>query len=189
MRQTFEFMEPDLEVASYLSAWSDFGVLVTLRQYGLLYEEQVRAILEGVKDLAAQTPDADFLMYPRVRRFFTDAEIDEIMAYVRQVLVPNLDDTLWSWRMNYRGLEDAASYFSSLTEALEAFRDYFATDDGTRQAMSSAIEEVDQLISECNSSDNREDKKYGLNGAVGSLKHTSTTSARRIFDDLDDLDT
>jgi hypothetical protein len=185
MHQTFEFMEPDLGVGSYLSAGSDFLVLVALRQYGLLYVEQVRAILEQVKDLAAETPDADFLIYPRIRRFFTDAEINEIMAHVRRVLVPNLDNTLWSWRMNYKSLEDAASYYSSLTEALEAFRDYFALDDGARRALSGAIEAVDQLISEYDLPNVNEDKKYDFDRAVTSRAQAATAPGRRIFDDLD----
>jgi hypothetical protein len=185
MHQTFEFMEPDLGVGSYLSAGSDFLVLVALRQYGLLYEEQVRAILEQVKDLAAETPDADFLIYPRIRRFFTDAEINEIMAHVRRVLVPNLDNTLWSWRMNYKSSEDAASYYSSLTEALEAFRDYFALDDGARRALSGAIEAVDQLISEYDLPNDNEDKKYDFDRAVTSRAQAATAPERRIFDDLD----
>jgi hypothetical protein len=59
-------------------------------------------------------------------------KLAKLMAHVRQVLVPKLDDTLWSWRMNYKSSEDAASYFSSLTEALDAFRNYFASDDDAR---------------------------------------------------------
>jgi hypothetical protein len=141
-----------------------------------------------VKDLAVETPDADFLIYPRVRQFFTDAEIDEIMAHVRQALVPNLDNTLWSWRINHESSEDAASYFSPLTEAPEAFRNYFASDDDAQRALSSAIEKVDQLISECNSFDDHEDKRYGFHDTVSSPEQTRAIPARRIFDDLDDLD-
>jgi hypothetical protein len=174
-----------LGVGSYLSVGSDFLLLVILRQYGLLYDEQVRAILEQVKDLAVDTPDADFLMYPRVRRFFTDAEIGEIMAHVRQVLVPKLDDTLWSWRMNYKSSEDAPSYFSSLTDALNAFRNYFASDDDARRALSSAIEKADQLISKYDLSDAHEDEKYDFDGAVPSQQVGPTSHGRRIFDDLD----
>lgn len=183
--RTSDFWKSISRFGSYLSAVSEFDVLVTLRQYGLLSEQQFRIVLERVKDLAAHTPDADFLRTRRIRQFFTDAEIDEIMAHVRQVLVPDLDKRVQSWGEDYSSSEDAGSYFSSLREALHAFRNYFVSDNEARCALSRAIGEIDQLISEYSSSNDDDDQKYNLDESVTSRKQAATAPGRRIFDDLD----
>lgn len=102
------FWHSTLRIGSYLAVDSEFAVVITFRRHGLLPEDHARSVMEQVKSLAVETPDADFLTVDRIRQFFTSDELDEIVEYVRHELVPRTREVIADWKSNYSESDDAS---------------------------------------------------------------------------------
>lgn len=182
---TSEFWEHLLNFGSYLSAISEFPIVTKLQKEGLLPEDKRQIVVDRVRELAVETPDADFIAVPRIREFFTTSEITEIMNDVRDKFLPVVDDVIESWRSDYPRHQDAAGYFGSLTDSLEAFSAYFESDDDTSQTLTKAKERLIELISELESSTKEERGEYGFEAGPDTSSDVSLAGSRRIYDDID----
>ncbi|MDA1173876.1 MAG: hypothetical protein O2826_05075, partial [Chloroflexi bacterium] len=146
IRATPPFWDRILRFGSYLSAIAEFDLLVTLAEYDLLSTSRREAIVQQVKHLAVHTPDSDFLSAFRIRRFFSDAEIEDIMDHVRDHLLPALDDTVQFFKSNYASGEDPNSHYGALVDALEAYETYFRDLGESTKSLWGIIAEVNEHI-------------------------------------------
>jgi energy-coupling factor transporter ATP-binding protein EcfA2 len=170
-----------LHVGSYLYAVSDVDVIVRLRLVDLLPEEERVRHVARIRDLAVQTPDAGFLR-DDVRGLLSPMEFDDILAYVRANLLPNLAEHVDDWRSSHDGNDDPEDHFSELTGALKEYRTIFEEDAEAVSAIDSALSEIEEAIeglrSEMPDEPDR-DEYYGgeAQGGAG--------GERSIFDDVD----
>jgi hypothetical protein len=183
IERTPSFWETELDFGSYLSAVSNVDVLVTLYEYDLLPESSRKDCVARIKQLAVQTPDADFLREGWLRGgILKEADIVEIMNHVRDEFVPYVDDTLEVWNDNYESKEGPDVYFHSLTEALTQFRDYFNLGSNERNELGRAITEIDSIIDDKFSSYDEDDEEREDRGSgAGPM---ASPSGRAIYDDL-----
>jgi len=178
------------EFSSHLSADAEFSLIVTLGNMKLLPTDHRRRVVERVKILAVETPNADFLTTQSIRDFFTKTEVEEIMSHVASQLIPGLDDTVTSWADNHSSDEDADGYYSPLVEALEAFEDYFIDEEDAQLALRQTRNKVERLIEDFdltkNDDDDDDDKDtYDFNEPELTSPVSDEPVVRRIFDDLD----
>ncbi|HEX7678222.1 MAG TPA: hypothetical protein VF713_08870, partial [Thermoanaerobaculia bacterium] len=188
---TPKFWDDVLGFSSFLSVTPQFSLLMTLQDEGLLPAERKNTVVDLVKVLAVETPDADFLHVDRIRAFFSPEELHAIMDCVVENLLPYVDDTVESWRENFDKSEGPEAYFGPLIEAFDAFREYLSDDVSAHKTLTSAIDDVETLISEYEpepDSDEVEDDDYFLGPPIRSTptKRAHTTyPPRPIYDDLD----
>lgn len=171
-----------LSVGSYLYAVSDVDVLVRLQEYGLLPETKRVAVAAAIRKLAVETPDAGFLQ-EGVRKLLTVDEFAAILEDIRTILLPDLDNTIQSWRDNYDEKDDPENHFDELVSALKGFRDELAEHTAATTQVESALVEIKGVIEELQSeqpqvqdSDDFMEVKSDEVGDDGS---------RSVFDDVD----
>jgi hypothetical protein len=182
---TPEFWQELLGFGSYLSATSEFPVIVRLQHEGLFPPDKRQVVVDRVGELAVDIPDSDFLTVGWIRSFFTESEIAKIMAHVHDALIPKVNDVVESWRSDFFGEEDAAGYFAPLEDALKAYLHYFESDAGVYDALEEAKDKVADLIAEMESSRDEDEEEYGFDFLEAPKEVTSSDKRRRIFDDLD----
>jgi hypothetical protein len=185
IKEAPSFWEEALDFSSHLSVSREFLLLVKLHQEDLLNPEVRRKVVERVKGLAVNTPDADFLTVDQIRGFFTKEEILDVMRHVQESLVPNLSTIIDQWRDTKPEAEQASSHFFWFKDALEAFRQYFESDPEVCAELTMAIEKVDGIISDddllTTNSESDSDSKKLITPRPTAAKNRN----RRIYDDLD----
>ncbi|MDO8891900.1 MAG: hypothetical protein Q7V00_08670 [Sulfurimicrobium sp.] len=172
----------NLRVGSYLYAISDVDVIVRLNQLGLLPESKRLSVVSAIRDLAVVTPDSGFLR-DEIRRLFTQAELDEIFDYVKQTLLPNIDEHIDNWRANYNGDDDPEDYFSELKSTLKKYREVFDEDISAVCDIDRAMDEIDEVVEELRSEMPEEPDAGDFFG--GSVQGGEPDDSRSIFDDVD----
>jgi len=181
IRRNPRFIE-DLRVGSYLYAVSDVDVIVRLHEFGLLPEQKRLDVIGTIRELAVDTPDSGFLQRG-IRDIFTEDEFNEILEHVRSILLPNLDDQIQSWRLNYNGEDAPDGYFAELKWALENFRDEFADSENAATYITAALMEIEEVIEELRSEPPEEPDSEDYYGRSSSDRERDDT--RSIFDDVD----
>jgi hypothetical protein len=182
---TPEFWENLLNFGSYLSAISEFPVIVKLQKENLLPEDKRQIVVNRVRELAVHTPDTDFLTLPRIKNFFNESEISQIMNDVKEMLLPKINYVIESWRSNYPREEDAESYFETHIESIDAFLMYFQSDEDANKILTTAKEKLTKIISDFKSSIDEDDEEYDFDASSETLSGASLSGNRRIFDDID----
>lgn len=178
-----EFM-PSLQVGSYLYAVSDVDVIVRLHNYGLLPEHKRLEVVEEIRKLAVNIPDAGFLR-ERIRSIFTENELTETLEEVRIKLIPSLDTQIKEWRDNYPYDSDPESYFSELIDALTDYRSEFEYEEGYEKEvvqLNAALDRIKHVIDKLESErpkDSDKDEFYSQSLQI------NEDSARSVFDDVD----
>nr|VFJ50660.1 MAG: hypothetical protein BECKDK2373C_GA0170839_102936 [Candidatus Kentron sp. DK] len=171
-----------LQVGYYLYAVVDVDVIVRLHQFGLLPEEKRRSVIVSIMALAVRTPDAGFLN-GKYRALFTDGELDQALASVRNELLPELENTIDDWRCNY-GDDDPEDHFQPLIEALKSYRNEFSTEPDSIQYITEALEQIEAIIDELRSEyGSRRDSDFYDDTDRTSIP--SASSMRSVFDDVD----
>jgi hypothetical protein len=171
-----------LSMGSYLYAVSDVDVIVRLHEFGLLPEQKRLEVVNEIKELAVNTPDAGFLR-EEIRKLLTKAEQDEILEHVRKILLPDLNEHIRSWRWNHNSEDDPEEYFSELIGALKDYREEFKDYADAVTQLDNALAKIDEVIEELRSEMPEEpdsDDYYGRN-SVESGQETS----RSVFEDVD----
>jgi len=171
----------DLMVWSYLGVVSDMRIIERLYEFNLLPEEKRQKVMAKIRELAVDTPDADFLD-ERTKKLLKPEELGEILERVRRKLLPDLDSTIRHWRENHDGAEDPSSYFSSLKSTLEKYGCEFEADQEAIAQIEEALEHIEEAIDEMQSEMPREpdsDEYYSSRPALGD------TTSRSIFEDVD----
>ncbi|HET6452782.1 MAG TPA: hypothetical protein VFI02_00130 [Armatimonadota bacterium] len=176
-----EILESISRPGSFLSACSDVSLLVRLHELGLLPEAVRAKFVEGVRELAVDTPDADFLS-GSIRDVFLQSEIDEILYAVRQRLLPKLREGIRDWDFS-RGKEEPRQYFEPLMDALEAYEREFKGEVDAENMIHDALELIASRIAEIEQG--RPDLDPERQPYSYREEHYSQPGERSIFDDVD----
>jgi hypothetical protein len=171
-----------LHVGSYLIAIPDVHIISKLYKFGLLPEEKRSMIVEDIRNLAVDTPDSGFLQkwFPPL---LEENEIKEILEYVREELIPNLDNIITDWLSNYDEKREPDEYFDDLKTSLE---DYYDECEGFKEAqnlLETALLRINHIVDDLLSErpgDLDDDDDY-----PGSLSSNIGQNSRSIFDDVD----
>jgi hypothetical protein len=179
-----DFVE-GLPVWSYLNAISEVPVFIRLYKLGHLPEDQRIRLINEIKKLAVDTPDAGFLENKDLRAIFSVQELKDTLAKVRDDLLPNLHDVIIDWKSNYPDWEgDPESYFDALIDALKTYRAELASDQIAMLYIDRALERIDETICELA----MDAKEYGDKNdfSARSSKFLTMPDTRSVFDDVDD---
>jgi conflict system STAND superfamily ATPase len=176
-----KFVE-ELRTGSYLSVVSDVAVILRLEELKLLPEEKRQRVVAAIRDLAVNTPDADFLGEKFACLFHGD-EMKDILREVRERLIPNLDEEICNWRSNIESDDDPETYFDSFVGALHMYADAFSEDGDATSKIRSAVIEVEEVINELESE--RETFEEDDSFPYGGGSNIGASSMRSIFDDVD----
>lgn len=172
-----------LSVGAYIYANSDIDVLVRLHECNLLPERERLRAIASIRELAVDIPDSGFLR-ENIRSLMTDNELSNILLFVQEALLPNLDDQIENWRQNYDGNDEPDVYFEELKSALDDYKQEFEENKTSYQQINNAIEGVDKVIEDLRS-------EYSQNSSdddiFGKKKEQDSFSGntRSIFDDVD----
>ncbi len=172
-----------LPIWSHLNAISEEPVFTRLYEFGLLPEEERRRFVTEVTKLAVDTPDSGFLSESS-RTLFKPDELRNALETVRSELLPNLDDVVWNWRLNFNRRDSSPqSYFNSLVGELEGFKEEFESDAEAVARIDAALEAIDEAVNDLSSEEEDSEPR-------GSSEWRSGTSLgsgdRSIFDDVDE---
>lgn len=176
---------PMLHVGSYLYGDTDLWVILRLREFGLLPEDNRAVILDEIKELAVDTPDAGFLS-DRVKRLFSEEELRQLLDHVRDQLLPNLKKVVrdWSWRYNRQGEDEPDQYFEELKSALEEYADAFEDDEVASAQIGAALETLHETVKE--KEKEREEDEEIDDFSPNEESDAVGDSSRDVFDDVDD---
>ena len=177
-----------LSFGSYLSAIPELPVLAKLHQCGLLSEENHRKIVLTISKLAVKTQDADWLRNPDVKKLLTDEDRAEILAHVKDELIPDLENTLEGWELNEQG-DSADGYYRPLEDALKTYVDAFKDDEFVVDALQDALQRAGNMRLYSSHWDNDEDDSDpdAADTHVGSSGRMSyNVLDRDVFEDVDE---
>ncbi|WP_459724437.1 hypothetical protein [Sideroxyarcus sp. TK5] len=172
----------NLRVGSYLYAISDVDVIVRLHQFQLLPESKRLSVISRIRDLAVNTPDSGFLRMD-IRQLFTQSELNELLDYVKQTLLPNIDERINSWREDYNGDDDPEDYFSELKSTLIKYQKAFDEDISAVCDIDHALHEIDEIVEELRSEMPAEPDSDDFFGT--SIQGGQPSDSRSTFDDVD----
>jgi hypothetical protein len=171
----------DLQVSSYFYAVSDIDVINRLFSVGLLPEADRQGYVAAVKELAVSIPDAGFLNRETVG-FLTNTEFNDILATVRNDLLPELDRCVGDWRDNYTSGEDPDDYFDHLVMALRDYRKAFEADEAAVRQIDSALVAITDICDSIGSATERP-QESGFSAQTEPSPRSEST--RSIFEDVD----
>lgn len=173
-----------LPVWSHLDSISEAPLFAKLHELGLLPETERKRFVAEVTELAVDTPDSGFLA-PRLRTIFTAEELTQILQTVRDKLLPNLDDVIWSWKSNRSGSKQSVeSYFDGLVSELDGFKEELGEDPKAMAQIAVALETIKEIVEEMYVKENHDlsDEDFyrrDARSAIGS-------GGRSVFDDVDE---
>ena len=171
-----------LSVSSYIYANSEVDVLLRLHEFDLLPEAKRINAISSIKNLAVIIPDSGFLRN-NIKALMSSDEISDILRYVQCTLLPNLDDTIDSWKNDYNREEEPEAYFEELKSALDDYKSEFEEDAESLKQINEAIKTIDQVVEDLRS-------EYTPSDDINFWNKRGTTSptlsdSRSIFDDVD----
>ncbi len=169
-----------LKVWSYLNSVSDMAVISRLNDLGLLPEVQRLKVVEAIRELAVETPDAGFLS-DEFCNLTTSEEKTLILGDIRSLLIPNLDAEIEIWRRNFHGDGTPEDYFDSFVSALKDYKRALADEEVATQ-IDAALLEIERVVDEMQSDlpEEREDDDFATYRTS-----EDASDSRSIFDDVD----
>lgn len=171
-----------LQVQSHFFYNADVGLIVRLSDLDLLPETERQRHVASFRDFAVTTPDAGF-MRDDIRTIFRSNELTEIVAEVRDNLLPNLERRIAEQAESYDGAEDPEDHFYWLRSALTEFQEIFSDDAEAGDWLSSGLASIDCLAAELRTKLAETPDREDYQGAAQST--TSPESFRTVFDDVD----
>lgn len=172
-----------LRVFSFLYVVSDVDVLIRLRDFGLLPEDDRQKVVAQIRKLAVRTPDSGFLRED-VGSLLAREEVEEIVEDVRNDLLPNLDDEIQEWRSNFDSSEEASVYFDPLLDSLRDYRRELDADPEAVRLLDEGIGQLHRTIQELEQ-EVPEERSSSLASARAASARTEN-SGRSIFEDVDE---
>ncbi|WP_427307482.1 hypothetical protein [Cupriavidus sp. H39] len=160
---------------------SEVDLAVRLHELGLLPEEDRKTFVRVVSEYAVSGEDVYALGSEGIRSVFTPAEFDALVATVRTMLVPHLDEMRQREQASYRGNEPAEEHLDHLFEGLKTLMDIFGEDGEAGQLIEREIDRARDWITD-NDRERPEPASRSLDAATVEDKPQGT---RSIFDDID----
>lgn len=194
--ETYLSLDPELithclSFISEMSASAELAILSKLHVEGLLPEEPRAKALEKIGDLAVETPDADWLEDRAIRKLMSDEERAEVLARIKEELIPDLDWALSNWHSNEQG-DSAEEYYQPLEQTLRTYEDAFRRDEDARVALREALDHVNYLRQEASywvwKQEHGDDSASPAptERGKGSTPPEGVASGRGMFDDVDE---
>lgn len=172
-----------------LSVVSEVDLALRLFQFGLLPENRRQQFVKTVTQYAVEGSDGFVFESKEIRKMFSPEEDNQLLARVREELIPRLSEVRDEWEENLPGDEDPESYIQPFMDVLSAVKREFAGDSDVIEAadreMKRAVQWADEAMRE-NPEHEREgdyqDLEYDSGGrpALGEY-----TTGRSIFDDVE----
>jgi len=159
----------------------EVNVFITLHKVGLLPEKKRAYVIDKIREVAVETPDAGFLRDCFIP-IFKDHEKESILDDVKDELLPNLEDTIDNWKYNFCEDSDANAYFDGLIETLKSYRDCFMEDHKAVAQIDNALHDLDRIIEELSA---EQSKNEDQDDDFQTHKAIDETQNRSIFDDVD----
>ena len=147
MNDHFVLEDRGLEFGSFMTLMPEVDFVIKLSKLSLLPYEIRVAFIENIKELAVETPDADFLSSSRIRDVLTEKELNEIMVHVDQNLIPKLHGVIIDWRDNCGSKDEPIQYFYPLLEALKTFKEHIENKESILE-IEDSIHEIEEMVSE-----------------------------------------
>lgn len=171
-----------LYVGSYLYASSDVDILVCLHKFGLLPDADRLIAVKEIKELAVRTPDSGF-MRDDIKTLMSSSELSDILHAVKSDLLPNLENIVHEWKVNYNGEDEPDAYFYELKSALDDYKSEFGECEESVQLIDYALEQLDEAISDL--TDEYHPSSIDNNWRTDDISKATDISSRSIFDDVD----
>jgi hypothetical protein len=173
-----------LPIWSHLNSISEAPVFARLHRYGLLPESERKRFVAEVTELAVDTPDSGFLD-EELRSIFTKDELPKTLQTVKDKLLPNLDDVIWSWRSNRSGSKQSVEdYFYDLISELDGFEEEFSEYAKAVKQIDEALQQIKRVVEETSSGETDFERDGDLyRSGSGS---TFDSGGRSVFDDVDE---
>ncbi len=164
-----------------LNSSSEVNLAVRLHDFGLLPEKNRRTFVQVVSDYAVSGEGVYALDDEGIRRMFTDAEFDALVAMVRADLLPRLGRVREKEQQGYSADEPADEYMERMLESFKTLKDKFCDDAEAVQIIEREIDHAKDWISD----NDREipDKAPRSLGTAGAIDKPH--GSRSIFDDID----
>ena len=170
-----------LNVSSYIYIDSDTDFLVRLHEFSLLPEEDRIRTVTSIKELAISTPDTGFLR-DDIKTIITADEFSDILESVKMSLLPNLSDTITSWRYEYDSEQEPEAFFEELRSALDDYKSVFEEDSTAVKQIDYAMHEIDTHIEDLKENYFPDGEDSSWHDSSG---FTQSSKDRSIFDDVD----
>lgn len=152
-----------------------------LHDFGLLPEENRKTFVQVVSAYAVSGEDVYALDDEGIRRVFTDAEFDSLVARVLAELLPRLGKVRENEQDGYSADEPADEYMEHMLESFKTLKDKFCDDAEAVQIIEREIDRAKDWISD----NDRElpDRAPRSLGTAGTIDKPH--GSRSIFDDID----
>jgi hypothetical protein len=165
----------------FLSSSSELALAIRLHEFGLLPEENRKTFIQVVSAYAIGGEDVYALDNKNLRKVFTDAEFDALLARVRTDLLPRLSRVRQKEQEEYGADEPADEYMERLLESFKTLKDTFSDDAQAIQLIDREIDLANDWIAD--NDDAHAEKAPRSLGSAGTIDKPHGT--RSIFDDID----
>jgi hypothetical protein len=144
---------PDLldsvsEPGLFLSAVSEVGLAVRLREFGLLPEDRRKKFIATVSGYAVEGEDLYALEDGNIRRMFEDREFEELLLRVQTELLPRLDEVRRTWQSNHDSHQSPDDHMQPLLDSFEALKKLFSDDEDAVEIVERETARVVEWIAE-----------------------------------------
>ncbi len=168
----------------YIHATLETELIPKLQDNGLLPFEWRKVLIEKVSDLIVEDIDVDFMVVERIRRVFTQTEIDTFVETVKDKLIPMMPDIIEYYETQYDGHDDPDDHFRKLSEFTSECEKIFNKDKKTQSLIRKAQKDIGSTIGYLKEHQYRPGDDDNWNEEIRT-SGTTTNSERSIFDDID----
>lgn len=170
-----------LQFGGYINAQWRPRVLGRLQEAGALPETLRRKAVEKLNELALDLLDAGWLDEP-VCQLFTDIEREELLACIRDEILPNLNEEIDRSADGYPSDVEPEACYQAAIDAIAAYKLAFANDSEIVTRLDEAERYVEQAIENAASDDETPPPSSRL--AEASISQSTTLHNRDEFDDI-----
>jgi hypothetical protein len=164
-----------------LSSSSEVRLAMRLYDLGLFPEEKRKAFVQAVSAYAIAGDDVYALDDEDIRKVFTDAEFQTLVAKVRAELLPALGRVREQEQDAYRDDEPADQHMEHMLDSLKTLKDKFGDDAEAMRVIEIEIDLAKEWISD--NDRERPDNASRSLGTAGTIDKPH--GSRSIFDDVD----
>ncbi len=135
------------EPHSYLGTSAAVTLLCKLGEEGLLPNAWRLRFVARAETLALETPpDVDFLTVPRIRAIFRHDELVQVLAVLREKLLPELPSFVNEWADVCDADDDPEEHFNSLRDAVDALAKEFSQDPDAMAILNHVKSDIEMTI-------------------------------------------
>ncbi len=166
----------------FLNSVPEVDLAIRLHELGLLPEDKRRKFVETVSEYAVTGEDLYALDNHGIRRVFEDEEYAQLIAMVRQELIPRLDDVRREWQSNHQQGESAEDLMDPLLDSFNTLKEIFGEDPSILETINCETKKAKEWIA-----DETPEEADHPSRALGQIEtRNELHGTRSIFDDIDE---